>query len=153
MRFLTEIALMALPMTFIIITGGIDSRWVLYLAFSSIVLGFSWQSLGLPLPLAICAGVAAGTLAGLINGLLIVGLRVPAANCHAGDSGDLPGPFFRNQRIAFGSRVSGLVRLLRQRRNFWITRPALPARRGGSHHGSRLGANPVRTNALRHRQQ
>jgi rhamnose transport system permease protein len=76
-RFLTEIALMALPMTFIIITGGIDLSVGSVLAFSSIALGFSWQSLGLPLPLAICAGVAAGTLAGLINGLLIVGLRVP----------------------------------------------------------------------------
>src|SRR5258708_9425323 len=41
------------------------------------VLGFSWQSLGLPLPLAICAGLAAGTLAGWLNGLIIVGLRVP----------------------------------------------------------------------------
>ncbi len=76
-RFLTEIALMAVPMTFIIITGGIDLSVGSMLAFSSIVLGFSWQSLGLPLPLAICAGIAAGTLAGLLNGLLIVGLRVP----------------------------------------------------------------------------
>ena len=76
-RFLTEIALMALPMTFIIITGGIDLSVGSVLAFSSIVLGFSWQSLGLPLPLAICAGLVAGTLAGLLNGLLIVGLRVP----------------------------------------------------------------------------
>ena len=49
-RFLTEIALMALPMTFIIITGGIDLSVGSVLAFSSIVLGFSWQSLGLPPP-------------------------------------------------------------------------------------------------------
>ena len=76
-RFLAEVALMALPMTYIIITGGIDLSVGSVLAFSSIVLGFSWQSLGLPLPLAICAGLMAGTLAGLLNGLLIVGLRVP----------------------------------------------------------------------------
>ncbi len=76
-RFLTEVALMAVPMTYIIITGGIDLSVGSILAFSSIVLGFSWQSLGLPLPLAICAGIAAGTLAGFLNGLLIVRLRVP----------------------------------------------------------------------------
>jgi ribose/xylose/arabinose/galactoside ABC-type transport system permease subunit len=76
-RFLSEIALMAVPMTFIIITGGIDLSVGSVLAFSSIVLGFSWQSLGLPLPLAICVGIAAGTMAGFLNGLLIVRLRVP----------------------------------------------------------------------------
>jgi rhamnose transport system permease protein len=68
---------MAVPMTYIIITGGIDLSVGSILAFSSIVLGFSWQSLGLPLPLAICAGLAAGTLAGWLNGLIMVGLRVP----------------------------------------------------------------------------
>jgi ribose transport system permease protein len=63
-------------MTFIIITGGIDLSVGSVLAFSSIALGFSWQSRAAPPPRHL-RGVAAGTLAGLINGLLIVGLRVP----------------------------------------------------------------------------
>ena len=76
-RFLTEAALIAVPMTFIIITGGIDLSVGSVLAFSAVVFGFSWQSYGLPLPLAACVGLGAGTLAGLLNGAMIVGLGVP----------------------------------------------------------------------------
>ena len=76
-RFLTETALIAVPMTFIIITGGIDLSVGSVLAFSAVVFGFSWQSYGLPLPLAACVGLGAGTLAGLLNGAMIVGLGVP----------------------------------------------------------------------------
>ncbi len=76
-RFLTEAALIAAPMTFVIITGGIDLSVGSVLAFSAIVFGFSWQSFGLPLPVAALAGLTAGTLAGLFNGLMIVSLGVP----------------------------------------------------------------------------
>ncbi len=76
-RFLTETAFIAVPMTFVIITGGIDLSVGSLLAFSAIIFGFSWQSFGLPLPLAACAGLAAGMLGGFCNGLLIVSLKVP----------------------------------------------------------------------------
>ena len=76
-RFLTEAALVAVPMTFVIVTGGIDLSVGSVLAFSAVVFGFSWQSFGLPLPVAACAGLAAGALAGFLNGLLIVSLKVP----------------------------------------------------------------------------
>jgi rhamnose transport system permease protein len=76
-RFLTEVALLAVPMTFIIILGGIDLSVGSMLALSAIALGFSWQSFGFPLWLAVTAGIVTGSLAGLLNGLAIVYLRVP----------------------------------------------------------------------------
>jgi rhamnose transport system permease protein len=76
-RFLAEVALLAVPMTFIIILGGIDLSVGSMLALSAIALGFSWESFGLPLWLAVIVGIVTGSLAGLLNGLAIVYLRVP----------------------------------------------------------------------------
>ncbi|MGA8659905.1 MAG: hypothetical protein WB586_27610 [Chthoniobacterales bacterium] len=76
-RFLSEVALLAVPMTFIIILGGIDLSVGSMLALSAILLGFSWQSFGLPLWLAVLVGIAGGALAGFLNGLAIVYLGVP----------------------------------------------------------------------------
>ncbi len=76
-RLLTEVGLVALPMTFIIITGGIDLSVGAIFGLAAIVLGYTWQNLGLPLEVAILVALAAGTLAGFINGLFIVRVKVP----------------------------------------------------------------------------
>jgi rhamnose transport system permease protein len=76
-RLFTETALLALPMTFIIISGGIDLSAGSMLAWSAVMLGFSWQLLGLPLPLAVIVCLLTGLVAGLINGILIAYVRVP----------------------------------------------------------------------------
>jgi rhamnose transport system permease protein len=76
-RLATEVGLMALPMTFIIITGGIDLSVGSIFGLSAIILGFSWQDMGLPLELAIVICLLVGTLCGFINGLGIVRLGVP----------------------------------------------------------------------------
>ncbi len=76
-RFLSEVALLAVPMTFIIILGGIDLSVGSMMALSTIFLGFSWQSLGFPLWAAIWFAIFGGALAGLLNGLVIVYLGVP----------------------------------------------------------------------------
>ncbi len=76
-RLMTEVALVALPMTYIIITGGIDLSVGSIMGLSAIMLGIAWQTLGLPLELAIVFAIGVGTLAGFFNGLLIVLLRVP----------------------------------------------------------------------------
>ena len=76
-RFLTEVALLAVPMTFVIIMGGIDLSVGSIVAFSAVLLGFSWLVLGFPLWLAVVVGIAGGTLAGYLNGLVIVYLGVP----------------------------------------------------------------------------
>ena len=54
-RLMTEVALVALPMTFIIITGGIDLSVGSIMGLTAILLGVFWQNVGLPLPFAIAA--------------------------------------------------------------------------------------------------
>jgi rhamnose transport system permease protein len=76
-RLMAEVGLVALPMTFIIITGGIDLSVGSVLGLCAIVLGVSWQNLGLPLELAIVVTLATGALAGAVNGWFITRVGVP----------------------------------------------------------------------------
>jgi rhamnose transport system permease protein len=76
-RLMTEVGLIALLMTFVIVSGGIDLSVGSILGFVAILVGVLWQNVGLPLPVAILAGLAAGTLAGLVNGLIITRFGVP----------------------------------------------------------------------------
>lgn len=76
-RLMTELGLMALPMTFIIITGGIDLSVGSVLGFSAVMLGYSWKELGYPLEAAIFVCLLIGMLAGFFNGLFIVRMGVP----------------------------------------------------------------------------
>ncbi len=76
-RLMTEVALVALPMTFIIITGGIDLSVGSIMGLTAILLGVFWQNVGLPLPAAIGLALVASAAAGFFNGLLITRLRVP----------------------------------------------------------------------------
>jgi rhamnose transport system permease protein len=79
-RLLTEIGLVALSMTFIIITGGIDLSVGSILGLCAIVLGVMWDPRGafaLPLEVAVLICLLVGMVAGFINGLIIVRLGVP----------------------------------------------------------------------------
>jgi rhamnose transport system permease protein len=67
----------ALPMTFIIITGGIDLSVGSMMGLTAILLGVFWKNVGLPLPLAVVCAIAASCVAGFFNGLLITRVRVP----------------------------------------------------------------------------
>ncbi|MDQ3639544.1 MAG: ABC transporter permease [Rubrobacter sp.] len=72
-RYFVEIGLIALGMTLIIITAGIDLSVGAGLALVSVVVGFSFAA-GLPLPLALVLGLLTGLGAGLFNGLFITRL-------------------------------------------------------------------------------
>ena len=76
-RLMTEIGLIALPMTFVIVTGGIDVSVGAIVGLCAIVLGYSWKNLGFPLPLAIVFTLVVGAAAGLANGLVITRIKVP----------------------------------------------------------------------------
>jgi rhamnose transport system permease protein len=76
-RLMTEIGLIALPMTFVIITGGIDLSVGAIVGLCAILLGYSWKNWGFPLPLAIVFALGVGTLAGVVNGLVITRLKAP----------------------------------------------------------------------------
>jgi rhamnose transport system permease protein len=74
-RQFVEAGLVALGMSFIIITGGIDLSVGSLLALVSVTIGFSYQA-GLPLPIAILAGVVVGGLGGFFNGVMVTALRL-----------------------------------------------------------------------------
>ncbi|HRI81171.1 MAG: hypothetical protein RLZZ129_1371 [Verrucomicrobiota bacterium] len=69
-------AIIAVGLTYVIISAGIDLSVGSILAFSGVVMGQALGA-GLPLPLAIAAGVAVGTGCGAVNGLLIAYGRLP----------------------------------------------------------------------------
>ena len=72
-----DLALLALPMTLIIITGGIDLSIGSTMALASVTLGMTYAT-GVPMSIAILAALMVGAFCGLLNGLLIAKLRVHA---------------------------------------------------------------------------
>jgi rhamnose transport system permease protein len=76
-RLMAEVGLVALAMTFVIVTAGIDLSVGSILGLVAILLGVFWQKLGIPLPAAMALGLVVGALAGLFNGIIITRFRVP----------------------------------------------------------------------------
>ena len=76
-RLMTEVGLIAILMTFVIITGGIDLSVGSILGLVAILIGVFWKNMALPLPFAIALGLFVGTLAGFINGVIITRFKVP----------------------------------------------------------------------------
>jgi rhamnose transport system permease protein len=72
-----EKALMALPMTLIIISGEIDLSVASTLGLSSAVIGKTWAA-GWPLWLCIATALLVGAICGLFNGLLVTKLGLPS---------------------------------------------------------------------------
>lgn len=72
-----EIAIMALPMTLIIIAGEIDLSVASVMGLSSVVLGLLWDK-GNPMWLAIVAALLVGLCAGCFNGFLVTKLALPS---------------------------------------------------------------------------
>lgn len=69
-------AIVAVGMTFVIISGGIDLSVGSVLALSGIALGNALQA-GAPVPLAIALALAVGLACGVVNGLLVTFGRLP----------------------------------------------------------------------------
>ncbi|MGL5657295.1 MAG: ABC transporter permease [Fusobacteriaceae bacterium] len=70
------IGIIALGMTYTIITGGIDLSVGSIVAFSGIAAGYVLKT-GAPMFVGILAGLLAGTVAGLINGFLVTNGKLP----------------------------------------------------------------------------
>ncbi|MFI6760849.1 ABC transporter permease [Micromonospora sp. NPDC050417] len=71
------IALIALPMTLVVVTGEIDLSVASMLGLSSAVMGQLWF-LGLPLPLILPLVVLLGAFLGAVNGLFVAGFGLPS---------------------------------------------------------------------------
>ncbi len=72
-----DLAIMALPMTLIVIVGEIDLSVASTLAMSSELLGVLWLH-HWPMGLIVVVCIAMGALAGLINGLLVTRVGLPS---------------------------------------------------------------------------
>jgi len=76
-RHSCEIGLLALAMTPVILTGGIDLSVGSLLGLCAILFGKFWRDAHLPIPLAALCTLAVGALAGGLNAALITRLRLP----------------------------------------------------------------------------
>ena len=74
---LMEVAIMALPMTLIIIIGEIDLSVESMAGLASAILGFLWAA-GVPIEIGIPIVLVAGALGGLLNGLMVARGGLPS---------------------------------------------------------------------------
>ena len=74
---LMEVAIMAVPMTLIIIAGEIDLSVESMAGLASAILGFLWAA-GVPLEIAIPSVLIVGVIGGLLNGLLVAWGGLPS---------------------------------------------------------------------------
>jgi ribose transport system permease protein len=72
----TSIAYLGIGVTCVIITGGIDLSVGAILALAGVVAALAVKA-GVPVPLAMLAGLLVGALCGLINGLSVTVLKLP----------------------------------------------------------------------------
>lgn len=77
LRHSSEIGLLALAMTPVILTGGIDLSVGSLLGLCAIVFGKLWRDAHLPIWMAAVAAVGLGSLGGGLNASLITRLRLP----------------------------------------------------------------------------
>ncbi len=76
-RLSVEVGLLALALTPIIISGGIDLSVGSMMGLSAVTLGALWRDAHLPMPLAIIITLLIGLLGGALNALLITRLNFP----------------------------------------------------------------------------
>jgi ribose transport system permease protein len=69
--------LLAIGVTFIIISGGIDLSVGTVMTLSSVMAAVTVRNLGMPNFVGVIAAILTGTLAGVINGLLVSKLKLP----------------------------------------------------------------------------
>jgi rhamnose transport system substrate-binding protein len=76
-RFSTALGLIALAMTPVIVTGGIDLSVGSMMGLAAVCLGVLWQDWGWPIGLAAIGALAVGAAGGALNALLVARLSVP----------------------------------------------------------------------------
>ena len=70
--------ILALGVTFVIISGSIDLSIGTVMTLSSVLTAVFITEWHMPVPVGILAGVATGALAGLVNGTLVAKLKIPS---------------------------------------------------------------------------
>src|SRR5437867_10415388 len=70
--------ILALGVTFVIISGSIDLSVGTVMTLSAVMTAVFITVWQLPVPVGIVAGIATGGLAGLVNGVLVARLKIPS---------------------------------------------------------------------------
>ena len=69
--------ILALGVTFVIITAGIDLSIGTVMTLSAVTTGVAISVWGLPIPLGILVGLLTGMVAGVVNGIVIARMKIP----------------------------------------------------------------------------
>lgn len=69
---------LAVGVTFVVITGGIDLSIGTGMTFAAVMTGVVITTMGLPIWLGVIAGLATGGLIGFVNGICVAKLKIPA---------------------------------------------------------------------------
>jgi rhamnose transport system permease protein len=77
-RLNAELGLLAVALTPILITGGIDLSVGAMMGLAAVCFGIAWRDLGWPIPAAAIVALAVGGAGGGLNALLIARLGLPA---------------------------------------------------------------------------
>ncbi len=164
-RASAEIGLLALALTPVILTGGIDLSVGSLLGLCAVVLGVAWREAGWPMPVAAGAAVVAGIAGGGLNALLVARLDIPplivtlgtyslfrglAEGVTAGvkNYSDFPPSFLFVGQGRIGAVPSQLVVLVAAGVGFWLMVHRMAAGRtfraiGFSPDGARYAGLPV----------
>lgn len=76
-RLAAEVGLLALALTPVIITGGIDLSVGSMMGLSAVVFGALWRDGGVPMPIAIILTLLLGLAGGVLNATMIARLKFP----------------------------------------------------------------------------
>ena len=77
LRFSVELGLLAVALTPVIITGGIDLSVGSMMGLAAVVFGTAWRDWNLPVPAAACMALLSGIAGGGLNAFLISKLQLP----------------------------------------------------------------------------
>ena len=77
LRFSVELGLLAVALTPVIITGGIDLSVGSMMGLAAVVFGAAWRDWNLPVPAAACMALLSGIAGGGLNAFLISKLQLP----------------------------------------------------------------------------
>ena len=77
LRFSVELGLLAVALTPVLISGGIDLSVGSMMGLSAVVLGAVSRDWGLPMPVAVLGALATGIAGGAVNAVLITRLSLP----------------------------------------------------------------------------
>jgi rhamnose transport system permease protein len=76
-RLSVELGLLAIALTPILVTGGIDLSVGSMMGLAAVMFGAAYRDWHLPVPLAACVSLAVGSLGGALNAFLIARLNIP----------------------------------------------------------------------------